>query len=158
MSEFEKKIIAFKEKIKNSKNQKELFSISSEIFGKNGIINSEFKKLGSIPVEEKKIFAASINKFKHELSDIYNAKVNQILDKDIIEKVQKEKIDITLPEKEFKIGKVHPVSQVIDEISCIFSEIGFSVEEGPDVENEYNNFTALNTPENHPANESITAL
>ena len=54
MSEFEKKIIAFKEKIKNSKNQKELFSISSEIFGKNGIINSEFKKLGSIPVEEKK--------------------------------------------------------------------------------------------------------
>ena len=54
----------------------------------------------------------------------------------------------------FKIGKVHPVSQVIDEISCIFSEIGFSVEEGPDVENEYNNFTALNTPENHPANVS----
>ena len=153
MSEFEKKIIAFKEKIKNSKNQKELFLISSEIFGKNGIINSEFKKLGSIPVEEKKNFAASINKFKQDLSDIYKTRVNQILNKDIIEKVQKEKIDITLPEKEFKIGKVHPVSQVIDEISCIFSEIGFSVEEGPDVENEYNNFTALNTPENHPAKD-----
>ena len=77
----------------------------------------------------------------------------KILDNDIIEKVQKEKIDITLPEKEFKIGKVHPVSQVIDEISQYFSEIGFSVEEGPDVENEYNNFTALNTPENHPAKD-----
>ena len=141
MSEFEKKVLDFKEKIKNSKNQKELFLINSEIFGKKGIINSEFKKLESIPIEEKKNFAASINKFKQELSDIYKAKVNQILDKDIIEKVQKEKIDITLPEKEFKIGKVHPVSQVIDEISCIFSEIGFSVEEGPDVESEYNNFT-----------------
>ena len=80
-------------------------------------------------------------------------KLIEILDKDIIEKFQKEKIDVTLPEKEFKIGKVHPVSQVIDEISCIFSEIGFSVEEGPDVENEYNNFTALNTPENHPAKD-----
>ncbi len=153
MSEFEKKIIEFKERLNKSKKLNELHSINSEIFGKNGVINSEFKKLGSIPVEEKKIFAASINKIKQELSDIYKAKSNEILDKDIIEKVQKEKIDITLPEKEFKVGKVHPVSQVIDEISCIFSEIGFSVEEGPDVENEYNNFTALNTPENHPAKD-----
>ena len=153
MSEFEKKIIEFKEKINNSRNSKELISINSEIFGKNGIINSEFKKLGVIPVEQKKNFAASINKAKQELSDIYKAKSNEILDNDIIEKVQKERIDITLPEKEFKIGKVHPVSQVIDEISCIFSEIGFSVEEGPDVENEYNNFTALNTPQNHPAKD-----
>ena len=153
MSEFEKKILEYKEKLKNSSNQKELLSINTEIFGKNGIINSEFKKLGSIPVEDKKNFAAKINKFKQELSDIYKAKNIDILDKDIIAKVQKERIDITLPEKEFKIGKVHPVSQVIDEISCIFSEIGFSVEEGPDVENEYNNFTALNTPENHPAKD-----
>ena len=153
MTEFEKKITELKEKLNNSKNLKELLSINSEIFGKNGIINSEFKKLGSIPVEEKKNFAAGINKVKQELSDVYKTKSNEILDKDIIEKVEKEKIDITLPEKEFKIGKVHPVSQVIDEISCIFSEIGFSVEEGPDVENEYNNFTALNTPENHPAKD-----
>ena len=153
MSEFEKKIIEFKEQLNNSKSLKELLSINTEIFGKNGIINSEFKKLGTIPVEEKKNFAANINKVKQELSDIYKTKSIEILDKDIIEKIQKEKIDITLPEKEFKIGKVHPVSQVIDEISCIFSEIGFSVEEGPDVENEYNNFTALNTPENHPAKD-----
>ena len=153
MSEFEKKIAQYKEKINNSKNLRELVVINSEIFGKNGILNLEFKKLGSLPLEEKKRFAESINKIKQELSEIYKVKNNEILEKDIIEKVQKEKIDVTLPEKEFKIGKVHPVSQVIDEISCIFSEIGFSVEEGPDVENEYNNFTALNTPENHPAKD-----
>ncbi len=153
MSEFEKNISEYKEKINNSKDLKELLSISSEIFGKNGIINLEFKKMSSLSADEKKIFAANINKAKKELSDIYKEKNSEILDKDIIEKIKKEKIDITLPEKEFKIGKVHPVSQVIDEISCIFSEIGFSVEEGPDVENEYNNFTALNTPENHPAKD-----
>ncbi len=153
MLEFEKKISHYKEKINNSTNLKELLIINSKIFGKNGLLNLEFKKLGSLPAEEKKKFAESINKIKHELSELYKVKNNEILDKDIIEKVQKEKIDITLPEKEFKIGKVHPVSQVIDEISCIFSEIGFSVEEGPDVENEYNNFTALNTPENHPAKD-----
>ncbi len=153
MSEFEKKISEYKEKISNSKDLKELLLISSEIFGKNGILNSEFKKLGSLPNNEKKIFAGRINKVKQELSNFYKSKNNDLLDKDIIDKLKKEKIDITLPEKEFKIGKVHPVSQVIDEISCIFSEIGFSVEEGPDVENEYTNFTALNTPENHPAKD-----
>jgi len=58
-----------------------------------------------------------------------------------------------LPERSFNQGKIHPVSQVIDEISSIFSEIGFSVEDGPDVENEHNNFTALNTPDNHPARD-----
>ncbi len=153
MSEFEKKIAEYKSKIKSSSKIEEIYLLRSEVFGKNGIINLEFKKLGELPVEEKKSFAANINKIKQELQDIYKTKSTEILDKDIIEKVEKEKIDITLPEKEFKIGKVHPVSQVIDEISCIFSEIGFSVEEGPDVENEYNNFTALNTPENHPAKD-----
>ncbi len=153
MSEFEKKISEYKEKISNSKDLKELLLINSEIFGKNGILNLEFKKLASLPDKEKKIFAESINKAKQELSIFYKFKNDDLLDKDIIDKLKKEKIDITLPEKEFKIGKVHPVSQVIDEISCIFSEIGFSVEEGPDVENEYTNFTALNTPENHPAKD-----
>ena len=60
---------------------------------------------------------------------------------------------MTLPFREQPRGKIHPVSQVIDEISSIFSEIGFSVAEGPDVETEYNNFTALNTPEDHPARD-----
>ena len=153
MSEFEKKIFEFKEKIKVAKNLSELTKISSEIFGKNGIINLEFKKIGSLSPDERKNFAANINSLKKELSEFFSKKSTEVLDKEIIEKVNKEKIDITLPEKDFKIGKVHPVSQVIDEISCIFSEIGFSVEEGPDVENEYNNFTALNTPENHPAKD-----
>ena len=72
---------------------------------------------------------------------------------EINKKLETEKVDVTLPERPFKNGKIHPVSQVIDEISSIFSEIGFSVEEGPDVENEYNNFTALNTPDNHPARD-----
>ena len=153
MSEFEKIITEYKDKINNSKNSQEILTINSEIFGKNGIINSEFKKLSSIPPEEKKIFAANINKVKQELTEILKIKSTQIQNKDIIERVNKEKIDITLPARSFVRGKIHPVSQTIDEISSIFSEIGFSVEEGPDVENEYNNFTALNTPDNHPARD-----
>ena len=125
MSEFEKKITEYKDKIKSASKIEELESLKSEVLGKNGLINLEFKKLGELSVEKKKSFAANINKVKQDLLDIHRSKLTEILDKDIIEKVEKERIDITLPEKEFKIGKVHPVSQVIDEISCIFSEIGF---------------------------------
>ena len=67
--------------------------------------------------------------------------------------MKNEKVDVTLPIRPYQQGKIHPVSQVIDEISSIFSEIGFTVAEGPDVETEYNNFTALNTPEDHPARD-----
>ena len=153
MSEFEKKISEYKNKLKSSKELKQIESLNTEIFGKNGIINLEFKKIGSLSVDKKKVLAAKINNIKNDLLKSYNDKFNEISTKEVNEEISKEKVDITLPENEFKIGKIHPVSQVIDEISSIFSELGFTVEEGPDVENDYNNFTALNTPENHPAKD-----
>ena len=153
MSEFEKKISEYKNKLKSSNELKQIESLNAEIFGKNGIINLEFKKIGSLSVDKKKVFAAKINNIKDDLLKSYNDKFNEISTKEVNEEISKEKVDITLPENEFKIGKIHPVSQVIDEISSIFSELGFTVEEGPDVENDYNNFTALNTPENHPAKD-----
>ena len=102
---------------------------------------------------QKKKVASEINNAKQELTNLFNEKATKLENVEIDERVKKEKDDVTLPEKDFKIGKIHPVSQVIDEISSIFSEIGFTVEEGPDVESEYYNFTALNTPENHPAKD-----
>ena len=140
-------------KINNNHNLDNLNQIKSELFGKNGIIALEFKKIGSISANEKKQFASNLNLIKDELQIALNKGFKTIEAKEINSKLQNEKLDITLPERNFNQGKVHPVSQVIDEISSIFSEIGFSVEEGPDVENEYNNFTALNTPDNHPARD-----
>ena len=140
-------------KINNNHNLDNLNQIKSELFGKNGIIALEFKKISSISANEKKQFASNLNLIKDELQNALNKGFKTIEAKEINSKLQNEKLDITLPERNFNQGKVHPVSQVIDEISSIFSEIGFSVEEGPDVENEYNNFTALNTPDNHPARD-----
>ena len=153
MSDFQKIKDELKNKLIKAKDLKELDIIRSEIFSKNGLINSEFKKLGSLSPEEKKEIASKINTAKQELTTLLNEKAASLESNEIDERVKKEKKDVTLPEKDFKIGKIHPVSQVIDEISSIFSEIGFSVEEGPDVESEYYNFTALNTPENHPAKD-----
>jgi len=132
----------------NSVNQ-----IKTDLFGKSGLLSNEFKKLGSIASEERKQFAADLNSIKNDLQNAISNKIQDIEIKEINLKLQNEKIDVTLPERTFSQGKIHPVSQVIDEISSIFSEIGFNIEEGPDVENEYNNFTALNTPDSHPARD-----
>ena len=153
MSDLKKIKDEFLSKLKGKLNLSEINQIKSDLFGKNGLVSSQFKKIGTIAETERKKFASDLNVIKDELQDIIASKINEIENADINEKLEKEKIDITLPERSFVRGKIHPVSQTIDEISSIFSEIGFSVEEGPDVENEYNNFTALNTPDNHPARD-----
>ena len=150
-------IIKIKEEYLNKLSEvsdlKQINQIKSELFGKSGKISNEFKKIGSLNSEERKGISSQLNATKSELQNFIEKKIKDIEINVINSKLKNEKVDVTLPERSFSRGKIHPVSQVIDEISSIFSEIGFSVEEGPDVENEYNNFTALNTPENHPARD-----
>ena len=153
MSDLKKLKDEFLSKLRGKLNLSEINQIKSELFGKNGLISTQFKKIGTIAESEKKKFASDLNIIKDELQSLINSKINEAENTEINKKLEQERIDITLPERSFVRGKIHPVSQTIDEISSIFSEIGFSVEEGPDVENEYNNFTALNTPENHPARD-----
>ncbi len=153
MSDLKKIKDEYLSKLKRKLNLSEINEIKSNLFGKNGLVSSQFKRIGSIDENERKKFASDLNVIKDELQDLINFKIIEIQNAEINKKLEKEKIDVTLPERTFVRGKIHPVSQTIDEISSIFSEIGFNVEEGPDVENEYNNFTALNTPDNHPARD-----
>ena len=153
MSELDNILKEFNNKFAQIKSQEELQTLKSELFGKSGLVTSQFKKMNSLKEEEKKIFAKNLNILKNELSIKIENKFDDIVKQEINEKLKGEKVDVTLPIRSQNNGKIHPVSQVIDEISSIFSEIGFSVAEGPDVETEYNNFTALNTPEDHPARD-----
>ena len=153
MSDLKKIKDEFLTKLKGRLNLSEINQIKSDLFGKNGLVSSQFKKIGTIGESERKKFASDLNFVKDELQDLIDSKIDEVKNEEINKKLVIEKIDITLPERSFVRGKIHPVSQTIDEISSIFSEIGFSVEEGPDIENEYNNFTALNTPDNHPARD-----
>mgnify|MGYP003689309141 FL=1 len=143
----------FKQKIKSLNSKLDLQNLKTEFFGKNGQITNQFKNLGSLTADKRKEFASSLNKLKDNLNAQLENKFLELETLEINEKLKDQKIDITLPVRSFQNGKIHPVSQVIDEISSIFSEIGFSVAEGPDVETEHNNFTALNTPEDHPARD-----
>ena len=153
MSDIKKIKNEYLDKLSGDLNLDKLNQIKTELFGKNGVISNSFKKLGSIPSEDRKNFASELNFIKDELQEKINGKFQEIETKEINSKLENEKVDITLPERDINQGKIHPVSQVIDEISSIFSEIGFSIEEGPDVENENYNFTALNTPDHHPARD-----
>jgi len=140
-------------KLKEKLSLDQINQIKSDLFGKNGLISSQFKTLSSLDENKRKHFASELNKIKDELQNTISEKLKELELKKINEKLENEKVDITLPERPIVRGKIHPVSQTIDEISSIFSEIGFSVEEGPDIENQYNNFTALNTPDYHPARD-----
>ena len=140
-------------KLKEKLSLDQINQIKSDLFGKNGLISSQFKTLSSLDENKRKQFASELNKIKDELQNTISEKLKELELKKINEKLENEKVDITLPERPIVRGKIHPVSQTIDEISSIFSEIGFSVEEGPDIENQYNNFTALNTPDYHPARD-----
>ena len=153
MSDLDNINSSFEEKIKSVKSKEELQILKTEFFGKSGQITNQFKNLGIISADKRKEFASSLNKIKDNLTSQIENKFLDLETLEINEKLKDEKIDLSLPIRPFQTGKIHPVSQVIDEISSIFSEIGFSVAEGPDVETEYNNFTALNIPEDHPAKD-----
>ena len=153
MSDIKKIKDEYLDKLRGDLNLENVNKIKTELFGKNGAISNSFKKLGSIQSEDRKKFASDLNFIKDELQEKINNKLQEIETKEINSKLKNEKVDVTLPERDIDQGKIHPVSQVIDEISSIFSEIGFSVEEGPDVENQHYNFTALNTPDSHPARD-----
>ncbi len=153
MSDIKKIKEDYLSKLSGKLNLEEVNQIKTELFGKNGLVSNSFKKLGSMQSEDRKKFASDLNFVKNELQEKINNKLQEIETIEINSKLTNEKVDVTLPERDINQGKIHPVSQVIDEISSIFSEIGFSVEEGPDVENQHYNFTALNTPDNHPARD-----
>jgi phenylalanyl-tRNA synthetase alpha chain len=153
MSDLDNINSSFEQKIKSLKSKEELQILKTEFFGKSGQITNQFKNLGTMSADKRKKFASSLNKLKDNLTTQLENKYLELETLEINERLKDQKIDVTLPVRPFQNGKIHPVSQVIDEISSIFSEIGFSVAEGPDVETEHNNFTALNTPDDHPARD-----
>ena len=155
MSDLEKINSIFNAKIDSVKSKEELQNLKTEFFGKNGQITAQFKNLGSLKPDKRKEFASNLNKIKDDLTNQLENKNFEIETNEINEKLKNEKIDVTLPARPDRKGKIHPVSQVIDEISSIFSEIGFSVAEGPDVENEYNNFTSGPSATEKPISEKI---
>ena len=130
-----------------------LESLRIKYLGKKGLISLEMKCLSSLSIEEKKNKGQELNIFKSFFEAEIQNKRNIIEKNSINEKLHKEKIDTTLPPRDFYSGKIHPISQTIYKVIDIFGSMGFSVKSGPDIETDFNNFTALNIPDHHPARE-----
>lgn len=129
----------------------ELDHIKSKFLGKSGPITEAMKSLASLSPEEKPKKGAEINQVKKQIEALLETRKEEISNLELNEKLEKEKIDVTLPSRPKMVGSLHPVMNTIDEISTIFHGIGFDVADGPEIEDDFHNFTALNIPESHPA-------
>ncbi len=123
--------------------------------GKKGSISDVMKTLGKMSDEERKVQGPALNALKASITEAINER-KEVLKRATMEiRLASEKTDVTLPVRQSpsEAGRIHPISQVMDEITAIFADMGFSVAEGPEIETDYYNFTALNFPEGHPARE-----
>ena len=123
--------------------------------GKKGSVSDLLKTLGAMSPEERQTRGAAINALKTEITEAIAARKGALKDAAIAARLEAETVDVSLPVRTSPAerGRIHPISQIVDEITAIFGDMGFSIAEGPDVETDYYNFTALNFPEGHPARE-----
>jgi phenylalanyl-tRNA synthetase alpha chain len=145
--------VDIKKKIDNCKSLQEVEVIRLEYLGKKGLIPSEMKLLSKLSIDQKKIKGQELNKLKTFIEDAVNDHKILIENKKLEEKLKNESVDVTLPHNEEVTGKIHPISQTIFSIIEIFGNLNYSVEAGPDIESDFNNFSALNIPPHHPARE-----
>lgn len=122
-----------------------------DYLGKKGQLTQLLKQLGSLPVEERPAAGANINKVKAELQQLINERREKLENEQSLAQLGKEAIDITLPGRRQSAGGAHPVTNTIERIEEIFSVAGFVTVEGPEIEDDYHNFEALNIPAHHPA-------
>jgi phenylalanyl-tRNA synthetase alpha chain len=127
----------------------------AKLFGKNGTIQVQLSDLRNQPPEKRRDIAAQINPVKQDFEGRIARRREELKREEIEARLSSESLDVTLPVREApaEIGRVHPLTQVFDEVTAIFADMGFSVAEGPDIETDDNNFTKLNFPEDHPARD-----
>ena len=139
--------------IKQSSTMEELDSLRVKYSGKKGELTAILKGMGKLSAEERPEMGKIANEVREAIENEINTKREEIKKIEIERKLASEVIDVTMPGKVFKVGKKHPITQIIDEVTEIFMGIGFSVAEGPEVETVENNFDALNAPKNHPSRD-----
>lgn len=129
----------------------ELEDVRVEFMGKKGRLTEQLKSLGKLSAEERPKAGQLINQAKQELQDILNARRDELKDAEMNARLDAERIDVTLAGRMGQFGGLHPVTRTIQRIEDYFGQLGFSVKEGPEVEDAFHNFDALNIPAQHPA-------
>lgn len=131
-----------------------LDSVRVEFLGKKGHLTLQMSTLRDLPAEERPAAGAVINQAKQQVQNSLNIRKEQLENTILNARLAAEKIDISLPGRQIEHGSLHPVTRTIDRIEEFFAELGFSVVSGPEIEDDYHNFDALNIPAHHPARGS----
>ena len=139
--------------IDDASDLKTLDDVRVSELGKKGRVSGLMKTLGKMSPEERKEMGPKLNALKDRLNGAIETRKTALEDAELEARLVSEKADLTLPPKPYRTGALHPVMQVFEEIEEIFGAMGFAVAEGPDIEDDFHNFTALNFPLGHPARE-----
>ena len=130
-----------------------LEAIRIDSLGKKGRISLMMRDLGGMDAEARKQAGQALNKVKDEIAAAIDAKQTMLASAALNARLSAERLDVTLPSRPETDARLHPLSRTIEEVIAIFAEMGFQVAEGPDIESDYYNFTALNIPPEHPARQ-----
>ncbi|SFD06306.1 phenylalanine--tRNA ligase subunit alpha [Tropicimonas isoalkanivorans] len=148
MEELRQKYIAA---IAEAADEGALEALRVQAVGKKGEVSLKMRELGKMSPEERQVAGPALNALKDEINSALAAKKTALADVALEARLRDEWLDVTLPARPVRRGTIHPISQVTDEVTAIFADMGFAVAEGPQVEDDWHNFDALNIPGHHPA-------
>jgi len=139
--------------IKSADNLKALDDVRVKYSGKKGELTLVLRGMGGLSPEERPVIGALVNEVRDELENLITEKEKELKRAEIEKKLLTENIDVTMPSKKSKVGSLHPIMQIIDEVEEIFLGMGYQIADGPEVEKAIYNFDKLNTPKDHPARD-----
>ena len=142
-----------KEEIQNVKNRKNLNDIRIKYLGKKGELTTILRGMGGLSPEERPIVGSLVNIVRDEIELAIQEKEKVLKEEELKQRLEKEKIDVTMPSKKITLGSVHPITQIIEEVEEIFLGMGYQIADGPEVETCFYNFDQLNAPEDHPSRD-----
>lgn len=138
----------------SSNSQKDIENVRVKYLGKKGALTGILKQMGTLSADERPVIGKISNEMRNYISKSIEEKTAKLRFAETQNKLQSEKIDVTLPGKKIRLGHKHPMSIILDEVKDIFIGMGFNVVEGPEIESDYYNFEALNLSKNHPARDT----
>ena len=158
MNELQQKLSGIREQIRDKlselKDSRSVYEYRKSIMdGKTGLVGALMRETGKLPKEDRAEYGKTVNKLKDWVSGQFEELDRKLKEAELNARYETEKIDVTLPPKKQATGNLHPITLVTNEIIDIFSAMGFEIYEGTEIENDYYNFTALNTPQDHPARD-----
>ncbi len=157
MAELERLEAELLERVRTAGDEAALEAVRVSALGKKGSISELLKTLGSMSPDERRTMGPAINGLKGKVGEAISARRAGLQEAELERRLATEKVDVTLPMRpsHLETGRIHPVSQVMDELTAIFADMGFTIAEGPHIEDDFHNFTALNIPADHPAREEM---